>query len=124
MFQPAQISVKKCPQIWHAIFQHRQAVNAHAKGETLIFFAINTGVLQNRWMHHATAADFHPIIALADNQLIAVAPTLHVNFHTRLSEGEIARAQANSDIINLKKRGQKCLQSPFQMPHMGAFIDH
>ena len=124
MFQPAQIRAEKGAQIGHAIFQHSQPVNAHAESKTLIFFRVNAGMGQHMWVDHAAAANFHPVIARADHQLVAIAVAAHIHFHARLGEREITRTQPNGDIIDLEKRRQKRLQRVFQMAHMRGLIDH
>ena len=124
MFQPAQIGTEKGPQIGHAIFQHGQAVNAHAEGKALIFFRVNAGMGQHMRVDHAAAANFHPVITTADHQLVAVTVAAHIDLHAGLGKGEIARPEPDGDIVDLEKRRQKCFQRVFQMPHMRGLIDH
>src|SRR6516225_674482 len=63
--QPAQIGFEEGAQIGHAVFEHRDAVDAHAAGE-----------------------NFHPILAFAEADLALVAAVLDVDFERRLGERE------------------------------------
>src|SRR5690606_8959990 len=85
---PALVAVEEGAEIRHAVFEHGDAIDAHAPGEPLIDIGIKPGIADDIGMDHAAAEDFKPVAALADLHLGAGAVALHVDFHTRLGEGE------------------------------------
>src|ERR1700739_711681 len=59
MRQPAHVAFEQLPQIGHAVFQHRDAVDAHAPGQALIDVGIDPAGAQHVRVHHAAAQDLH-----------------------------------------------------------------
>src|SRR6516225_3197247 len=86
--QPAHIGFEEGAQIGHAVFEHRDAVDAHAPGEALVLVRIEAAIAQYVRMHHAAAENFHPILAFAEPDLALVAAVLDVDFERRLGERE------------------------------------
>src|SRR4051812_31157992 len=43
--------------------QKCEAIESHAKCEALIFFSIQAGILEDLWMHHASAHHFYPFVS-------------------------------------------------------------
>src|SRR3546814_12372441 len=66
MLQPAQIGVEEGAQVGDAVFQHGDAVDAHAPGKALPFVGVEAAMLQHARMHHAGAENLEPVITLAD----------------------------------------------------------
>src|SRR5689334_10793221 len=88
MRQPAHVGLEEGAQIRHAVFEHRDAVDAHAPGEALVLVRIEPAIAQHVRMHHAAAENFHPIVAFAEADLALVAAVLDVDFEGRLGERE------------------------------------
>src|SRR6516164_4862537 len=86
--QPAHIGFEEGAQIGHAVFEHRDTVDAHAPGEALVLVRIKAAIAQYVRMHHAAAENFHPILAFAEADLALVAAVLDVDFERRLGERE------------------------------------
>ena len=40
MGEPSWVAGEHISEVWHAIFEHRQSVDAHAEGEALIFIGV------------------------------------------------------------------------------------
>ena len=52
LFQKSYIVVKKEPNIVNPVFEHRNALNAHAKGVTAIFFGVVIDKTKHIWINH------------------------------------------------------------------------
>src|SRR6476661_4666496 len=124
MAEPAHIAFEQLPQIRHAVFQHRDAVDAHAPGEALIDIGIDATGAQNVRMHHAAAENLQPVLALAEADLALVAPALDVDLERRLREREKRWPESHVDVIDLEKRLAELVQDPFQVAEMRALVDH
>ena len=74
-------------------------------------------------MHHAAAQNLQPLVALADADLVADLGVADIDFHGRLGEGEVARAEAHLHLAHLEERLAELLEHPFQMPKMGLLVD-
>src|SRR5262245_7846252 len=111
MPQPAQIRIVKGSEIGDAVFQHRDALYAHAKGKSLIFGRIDTTISQHLWVDHATAEDLEPVAARADLQLAALARAADIDFGRRLGERKIARAETHRQIVEAEKGAAKLDQA-------------
>ena len=72
MAQPAQVAVEEGAQVWDAVFQHGDAVDADAEGEALVDGWINACGLQHFGVDHAAAQDLQPIVAFANFQRAVV----------------------------------------------------
>src|SRR5690349_19469467 len=86
MRQPAHIGFEEGAQIGHAVFEHRDAVDAHAPGEALVLVRVEPAIAQHVRMHHAAAENLHPILAFAEADLALVAAVLDVDFERGLGE--------------------------------------
>ena len=104
MGEPAHVRFEEGAQIRHAVFEHGDAVDPHAPGESLIFIRIEAAVAQHVGMHHAAAEDLHPILALAEPHFALVAPALDVDFERRLGEREVGRAEPHLHPLDLEER--------------------
>ena len=74
-------------------------------------------------MHHAAAENLQPLIAFADPDLVADLGVADIDFHRRLGEGEMARAEAHLHLRHLEERLAEFLEHPFQMAEMGLLVD-
>src|SRR6516165_3477866 len=88
MRQPAHISFEESAQIGHAVFEHRNTVDAHAPGEALVLVRVEAAITQHVRMHHAAAKNLHPILAFAEADLALVAAILDVDFERGFGERE------------------------------------
>src|SRR5665213_4100029 len=88
MMEPAHVVLEQLAQVRHAVFQHRDAVDAHAPGKTLIDVGVDAAGAQHVRMHHAAAENFEPVLAFAETNLALVALALDVDFHRWLGEWE------------------------------------
>ncbi|MNQ92180.1 hypothetical protein D3C85_1075970 [compost metagenome] len=124
MRQPARIGFEHGAQVRDAVFQHGQAINAHAEGETLILVRINAAVAQHVRVNHAAAEDLQPVVALVQGQLAARAVAANVHLGRGLGEGEVVRAEAGVDIVQFEEAGDEGFQRRLQMTHVDIAIDH
>src|SRR5215470_6820827 len=74
-------------------------------------------------MHHAAAENLQPLIALSDPDLVADLGVADIDFHRRLGEREVARAEANLDLSHLEERLAEFLEHPFEVPEMSLLVD-
>ena len=79
MAHPAQITVIECAQVRNAIFQHRNPLNPHAKGKTLIFLGVIATIRQHPWIDHAGTKDFQLVITRPDLQPAAITGTADID---------------------------------------------
>ena len=86
--QPAQIAVEKGTQVRNAVFQHRYAVDPHAKGKALVRLRINAPCGQDFGMHHAAAEDLKPS-SPSPTLLPFIPRTSKVHLSRGLSEGKM-----------------------------------
>src|SRR5262249_41820603 len=119
MGEPAHVGLEEWAKIGHAVFEHGDAIDAHAPSETLILVGIEPAIAQHVGMHHAAAENLHPVLALAESDLALVALALDVDLERRLRERKERRAEAHLDLIDLAE----FLQDPFQMAEVGALVD-
>src|SRR5438128_392896 len=54
LFQETQVAVEKLTDVFDAVFQHRQALDAHAERETGVFLGVDLDAFQHVGMHHAS----------------------------------------------------------------------
>src|SRR5437899_2834111 len=103
MPEPAEVAVVERAQIGDPVFQHRDALDPHAEGESLVDRGIDVAVLQHLRVHHAGAEDLQPVATGADLQPSALARAADVDLGRGLREGEVARAEAYGQIIHLEE---------------------
>src|SRR5215813_6852876 len=123
MRQPAHIGFEKGAQVRHAVFEHRDAVDAHAPGKALVLVRIEAAIAQHARMHHAAAENLHPIVALAEADLAFVAAILDIDFERRLGEREERGSEAHTDTVHLEERFEEFLEYPFHVAEMRALLD-
>src|SRR6476661_8614617 len=104
MGKPAHVALEHLPQIVHAVFQHRDAIDAHAPCKTLVDVGIDAAGAQHIGMHHAAAENLEPILALAEADFALVTPALDVGLERRFGERKERRAKAHVDVIDLEER--------------------
>src|SRR6266545_1536885 len=104
MRKPADVAVEQLPEIGDAVFQHRDAVEAHAPGKALIDVGIDAAGAQHVRMHYAAAENFEPILAFAEADLALVAPALDVDLERGLGAREERRAEPHVDVVDLEER--------------------
>src|SRR6202163_951714 len=124
MGKPAHVALEQLPQVGHAVFQHRDAVDAHAPGKALIDVGIDAAGAQHIRMHHAAAENLEPVLALAETDFALVAPTLDIDLERRLGEGKERRAESHVDVIDLEEGLAELMQDPFEMTEMRTLVDH
>src|SRR3546814_10523769 len=103
MPQPAQFTVEEGAQIVHPVFQHRQPVDAGAKGKALPFRRIKPTGPDDIGVNHAGAQHFHPSFRPANDALPLLHRITDIDLHRRFSEGEITGPQTKNDVVTLKK---------------------
>src|SRR5262245_51399845 len=91
MLEPAEVRGEEGAQVRHAIFQHGDAVDAHAEGEALIALWIEPDVAKHVRMDHAAAENLQPLVACADPDLVADLGIADTDFRRWLGEGVGAR---------------------------------
>src|SRR5712675_483684 len=123
MAEPAHVAFEQLAQIGHAVFQHRDTVDAHAPGKTLIDVGIDAAGAQHVRMHHAAAENLQPVLTLAETDLSLVAPALDVDLERRLGEREERRAESHVDVIDLEERLAELVQDPFEVAEMRDLVD-
>ncbi len=123
MRKPADVVLEQLSQISDAVFQHRDAVDAHAPGKALVDVGIDAAGAQHVRMHHAAAEDFEPVLAFAETNLALVAPALDVDLERGLGEREERRAKPHVDVVDLEERLAELVQDPFEMAEMRALVD-
>src|ERR1700676_3701873 len=123
MVEPADVRLEEGAQVRHAVFEHGDAVDAHAPGKALVFVGIESAILQHVRMHHAAAEDLQPVVALAEADFAFVAAALDVDFERRLGEREIRRPKPHADTVDFEKRLAEFFQNPFQVAEMRALVD-
>src|SRR6202790_1713446 len=124
MAEPAHVAFEQLPQVGHAVFQHRDAVDAHAPGKALIDVGIDAAGAQHVRMHHAAAENLQPVLAFAEANLALVAPALDVDLERRLGERKERRPESHVDVIDLEERLAEFVQDPFEVAEMRALVDH
>ena len=118
MLQPAQIAVEEGAQIIHAIFEHRQPIDAGAEGEALPFVGVEPASGDDARVDHAAAEHFHPALAAADHAAALLHRPADIDLGRRLGEGEIAGPHAEHDVVALEEGLEEGLQRPFEMAHV------
>src|SRR6202795_4570169 len=98
MGEPAHIAIEQLPEVGHAVFQHRDAVDAHAPGKALVDIGIDTAGAQYIRMHHAAAENLQPVLAFAEADFTLVAPTLDIDLERRLGERKKRRPESHVDV--------------------------
>ncbi len=123
MAQPAQVGLEKGAQVGDAVFQHGDAVDAHAEGKALPLGRVDARRLQHLWVDHARAENLHPLVAFADLELAADVRIADVDLGRRFGEGKVAGAEPQFDGRHLKERAAEFLQAPFQVGHADVAVD-
>ena len=103
MAQPAKGRIEKGAQVIHAVFEHRQPVDAATEGKALVAPRVQVAIFQHLGIDHAAAEYFQPVVALADAQLAIFEDAADIHFGGRFGEGKIAGAEAHLYIIDLEK---------------------
>src|SRR5436309_1936789 len=124
VIEPAHVVLEQLPQIGHAVFQHRDTVDAHAPGKALIDIGIDAAGAQNVRMHHAAAENFQPVLTLTEANLALVAPALNVDLERWLGERKERRTEPHVDVVDLEERLAELVQDPFEMAEMRGLVDH
>ena len=66
LLQELQVVLEEQPQVVDAVFQHGDALHAHAESETRVFLRVNAAGDEDIGVAHATAEDFNPTRVLTD----------------------------------------------------------
>src|SRR4029079_11354716 len=123
MIEPAHVALEQLPEIGDAVFQHRDAVEAHAPGKALVNIRIGAAGAQHVRMHHAAAENLEPVLALAETDLALVAAALDVDLKRGLGEREERRPESHVDVIDLEERLAELVQDPFEVAEVRTLVD-
>src|SRR5260370_13956323 len=101
--QETHVVLKKYLDVINAVFQHGQAIDAHAEREAADFFRVVVHEAVDGGIHHARAEKLDPARTLALGTISAAggraAPSAEnagdIELHGRLGEGKIPRAEAS-----------------------------
>src|SRR4029434_193574 len=94
--QEAQVVLEEQPKIVDAVFEHRDALDPHAKRPAGDLLGVVADVPQYLRMHHARAQDLEPAALLAEPATGAAADEAqHVHLGRRLREREERRPEAD-----------------------------
>ena len=93
MAQPAEVGFEEGAQVGDAVFQHREAVDAHAESEALPLGWVNPCGGEDFRVDHAGAQNLHPLVALTDFELAADVGIADVDLGGGFGEGEVAGAE-------------------------------
>ena len=115
--QPAQIGVEHVAQVGDAVFQHGDAVEAHAERPALVLLGIEAAVGDHLRVDHAAAEDFEPLAGLADGF------GADVDFGRRLGEREVRGAEAHLDLIDLEEGFAELFQAPLHVAEVRGLVD-
>src|SRR3989344_5146820 len=101
--------------------QKRQTVEAHAKGEALVFRGVETRIFQYARMHHAGSHHLYPFIA----QFLRRTVTHHAHIHldAGFDEREIARPETYLDGGASEKFFKELLERAFEVRERDVFTD-
>ncbi len=66
MLQPAHIRLEEGAQVRHAVFEHGEAVDAHAEGEALGPVRVEAAAAAARWGGPCRSQNLQPVGALAE----------------------------------------------------------
>src|SRR4030081_1647803 len=116
--EPAHVALEQLAQVGHAVFEHRDAIDAHAPGKALIDVGIDAAGAQHVRVHHAAAQNLEPVLAFAEADLALVAPALDVDLERGLGERKERGAESHVDVIDLEERLAELVQDPFEMAEM------
>ena len=122
MAQPAHIGLVEGPQVGHAVFEHGDALDAHAEREALPLARVQSAIGQHAGMHHPRAQNFQPVGPLAD--LAGLAVPADIDLHRRLGEGEVAGAEAHRQVGHGEEATQEIHQAALEVRERDAAVDH
>ena len=94
---------------------HRQAFDAQAERKAGPFFGVVADLFEDRRVDHAAAADLHPLRAFTQIHL-------HVEFGTRLGEGEVTRNEIDLCILT-EHRASELVQRGLQVDHADLLVN-
>src|SRR3984893_8986333 len=95
LVQESHVRIVENPYVRDVVAQHRNAGRTHAERPAGVAVAIESGGVQNGWMHHSRPEYLHPAGALAARAAGPVTQlALNVHLGRRLSEREIAWPEA------------------------------
>src|SRR5256714_15278388 len=123
MAEPAHVALEELPQIGHAVFQHRDAVDPHPPAKALINVRIDPAGSQHVWMNHAAAENLQPVLAFAEANLTLVAPALDVDLERGLGERKKRWPESHVDVLDLEERLAELVENPFEVTEMGSLVD-
>src|SRR5580704_15222095 len=104
MGEPADVGLEEGAQVRHAVFEHGDAVDAHAPGKALVLVGIEPAIAQHVRMHHAAAENLQPVVALAEADFALVAAVLDVDFERRLGKWKERWPEPHADAVDLEER--------------------
>ena len=123
LFEEADVILEKQSQVLDAVFEHRDAFDAHAQRETGVAVGVDAVQREDIGVYHAAPEDFKPAGALAHVASLAMAEGAgDVHLGGRLREGEVGGAQADVGVGAeqlLGKVGERLLQ----VGEGDAFVD-
>src|SRR5215831_6498948 len=121
--EPAYVGLEESAQVVHAVFEHGDAIDPHAPGESLVSIGVDAAVSQHVRMHHAAAKNFEPVVALAEADLALVAAALDVDFEGGLGKREERRPEPHFHVLDLEKCLAELGKNPLQVTEMRGLVD-
>ena len=118
MAQPAQIAVEEGAQVVHAVFEHRQPVDAGAEGEALPYIGIEPAIGDHFGVDHARAEQLHPMIGAAEHAPALLHMEADIDLGRRLGEREIGGPQPQDDVVALEKALRKVSSVHLRWPRV------
>src|SRR3546814_5296451 len=128
MRQPPEVAVEEGAEVSHAVFERREPVDPDPEGKALPCVGIGPAVRDHPAVDHAAAEQLHPRMAFvvaiaADDTAPLFLLITDIDLGRGFGEGEIARAQAEHDVVALEIGLEEGFERVFEMPHMDAAID-
>src|SRR5437764_4004721 len=112
MLQPADIAVEEGPEVVHAVFEHRQAVDPAAEGEALPFVGIEPAIGDDARVDHAAAEHFHPAFLSADDAPAFLYRPADVDLGRRLGEWKVRGTHPQHDVVAFEESLEKSFERP------------
>eukprot|EP01037_Dinobryon_pediforme_P006661 gene6661-6731_t len=122
MAEPAHVAFVKWAQVGDAVFEHRDALDAHAEGEALPLARVDAAVGENLGLDHAAAEDLEPVGAAAD--LAGFAGPADVDLHGGFGEREVGAAEADREVGDAEEGAEEIDEAAFEMAERDVAAEH
>src|SRR5690554_1567419 len=89
------------PYVFNTVPKHCDTFDAHPKGKTGVFFAVDVACFQNVWVYHSASKDFEPARVFANiATLSSTNRTADIHFSTGFGKREVGGAQTDLCIFS------------------------